>query len=271
MATIRAVVLRAPGTNCDIETALALERAGAAADRVHVFALRASPQALEQYQLLVIPGGFSYGDDIAAGKVFALELARYLWDAIMRFHERGGLILGICNGFQVLLKGGFLPDPIGSGSAQATLSFNDSGRFEDRWVWLDARAGNCPFLAGLDEEPLFELPVAHAEGRFTVCDPSVLEELLSDRQRGLLRYTLPPQAGGHADPQVPYPWNPNGSEGNVAGLADRSGRILGMMPHPERHALWHHHPRWTRSEANRSAPPVGQRLFDNAVRWLRRA
>ncbi len=262
MATVRALVLRAPGTNCDVETAYALEQAGADVERRHVFALREQPEQLDRFQLLVIPGGFSYGDDIAAGKVFALELSRYLKDAVLRLHARGGLILGICNGFQVLVKAGLLPDP-DTGAGRVTLSFNDSGRFEDRWVWLQVRAGNSPFLAGLDR---LHLPVAHAEGRFTVRTAEDLTQILQDGSRGLLRYSAPP--GVSAD-GVPYPWNPNGSEGDVAGLADRTGRILGLMPHPERHVLDHHHPRWTRSDPDRGPLGSGRRIFENAVRWLR--
>ncbi len=268
MANIRALVLRAPGTNCDVETAYALEQAGASVQRWHVYALREQPDRLRTFQMLVIPGGFSYGDDIAAGKVFALELTRYLKDAVLDLHERGGLILGICNGFQVLLKAGLLPDPLcGDGEWErpaVTLSFNDSGRFEDRWVWLRVRAGNCPFLSGIDT---LHLPVAHAEGRFTARTAQELERLVADDARGLLCYCLPPGVTPPTE-EVPYPWNPNGSEGNVAGLADRTGRILGLMPHPERHVQPHHHPRWTRFDPDRGPLGSGRRIFENAVRWL---
>jgi phosphoribosylformylglycinamidine synthase len=253
MATPRALVLRAPGANCDLEAQFAFERAGAAAERVHINRLREQPRLLQQYQILVIPGGFTYGDDVAAGKILATELVHFLGDALRKFRDREKLILGICNGFQVLLKAGLIVPPDEDGPL-ATLAFNESGKFEDRWVHMAVTPGKCPFLTGYQQ---LYAPVAHAEGRFICREPWMLEGLQQSGQV-VLRYV---DANGNA---AGYPANPNGSQGNVAGVCDASGRVLGLMPHPERHALATQHPAWTRgSAANEEGE--GLRLFRNAV------
>src|SRR5262245_13417169 len=150
MPQVRAFVLRAPGANCDAETAFALETAGAAADRVHVNRLREHPALLDDYQLLVVPGGFTYGDDVAAGKILANQLRFFLGDTLCRFRDAGKLILGVCNGFQVMLKAGLLVPPDADGVVPATLTHSVGG-YTDRWVTLCAAAGHrCPFLGGYD-------------------------------------------------------------------------------------------------------------------------
>jgi phosphoribosylformylglycinamidine synthase len=234
MAQPRAIVLRAPGTNCDEETSAAWERAGARVETWHVGRLLEAPRALDGFEILTLPGGFSYGDDLGAGRILATRLASVLGDALVRFHTRGGLILGICNGFQVLVKAGLLPGP---GSAAATLTQNESGRFEARWVWLTPTPGRSPFITGTDP---IELPVAHGEGRFLLAEPEALAALETGGQV-VLRY-----ADASGTPTQAYPANPNGSPGAVAGLCDRTGRVFGLMPHPERHIESIHHPRWTR-------------------------
>src|SRR3954454_13421544 len=154
MAQPRAIVLRAPGTNCDEETSAAWERAGAKVETWHIGRLLETPRALDEFGALTLPGGFSYGDDLGAGRILATRLGTVLGDALRRFHARGGLILGICNGFQVLVKAGLLPGrPELRG---ATLTHNDSGHFESRWVRMIATSDLSPFVAG--DEPL-ELPV----------------------------------------------------------------------------------------------------------------
>src|SRR4051812_27823107 len=162
MPTPRVLILRAPGANCDAETQFAFEQAGAVAECVHVNRLREQPGLLRHYQVLVVPGGFTYGDDVAAGKILANQLAYFLGDALRRFRDAEKLILGVCNGFQALLKAGLLLPPDEDGPL-ATLSLNASGRFEDRWVYLRAAPGRCPFLTGVER---LHLPVAHGEGRF---------------------------------------------------------------------------------------------------------
>ncbi len=251
MAKPRVLILRAPGTNCDGETAYAFELAGAEVSLVHVNRLIEGSARLADYQIGVIPGGFTYGDDIAAGKVLANELKLKLGEDVDRFIARGGLFLGICNGFQVLVKAGLLPEP-GSNSTNVTLANNDSGKFECRWIHLAADPrSNCVFTKGLER---IVLPVAHGEGKF-VADPALLPKL-----NVALRYC---DEQGHAP--AGYPDNPNGSLDNIAGLADTSGRIFGLMPHPERHVRGTQHPQWTRSGPRPEGD--GLRIFRNAVEW----
>lgn len=250
----RALILRAPGTNCDEETAFAFERAGGVAERLHIARVLESPELLAKFQILCLPGGFSYGDDIAAGRILGNQIRHHLADACREFRDAGKLVLGICNGFQILLKSGLM-DLDDNGGPQATLTWNDSSKFEARWVRLAVSPGNCIFLQGIKE---MELPVAHAEGKFVARDKATLKEL--DRAgRLVLRY-----ASG-ADP-VSYPANPNGAMGDVAGICDRSGRVLGLMPHPERFIDRTQHPRWTREPSRTTGD--GVRIFENAVAYF---
>jgi phosphoribosylformylglycinamidine synthase len=249
------LILRAPGANCDGEAHFAFERAGAAVERVHVNRLRENPALLLAYQVLTIPGGFTYGDDVAAGKILANQLRSFLGDVLRRFRDDGKLILGICNGFQVLLKAGLLV-PAVEGVVPATLTSNASGKFEDRWVRLKANPGRCPFLYGYDQ---LEAPVAHGEGRFVCRDEATFRTLDAAGQL-VLRYV---DAAGKPGP---YPVNPNGSQGDVAGVCDETGQVLGLMPHPERHILPMQHPQWTRRPP--AAEGDGLLLFRNAVRYF---
>src|SRR5690606_642268 len=225
----RALVLRAAGSNCDLETAHALERAGAEAARVHVNRLleRDPSRALEDVDLLAIPGGFTYGDDLGAGRILGGILARRLAESVRRLVARGGLVSGICDGFRVLVKAGLLP-----GGAPATLARNASGRFEARWIRLEVCTDRSPWLrAGT----VLDLPVAHAEGRLVL--GGALDTPLPEAQRAL-RYLRPTDgaagvSGGAGERPAPYPANPAGSEDDLAGLIDETGRILGLMPHPE--------------------------------------
>jgi len=255
MATPRAVILRAPGTNCDGEAQFAFEQAGAVAERVHINRLKEQPHLLHRYQILVLPGGFSYGDDVAAGKILATELVHFLGDNLRRFRDAEKLILGICNGFQALLKAGLLMPPDEDGPL-ATLTYNSSGKFEDRWIYLQATPARCVFLKGYEK---LHVPVAHAEGRFICREPWILDGLQQAGQI-VLHYV---DAEGRPGP---YPVNPNGSQGHVAGVCDISGRVLGLMPHPERHVLPEQHPRWTREGLAEEGE--GLRLFRNAVRYF---
>ena len=253
MANPRVLILRAPGANCDVEAQFAFEKAGALAERVHINRLRERPSTLMRYQILVIPGGFTYGDDVAAGKILANQLANFLGDALRRFRDAERLILGICNGFQALLKAGLLMPPDEDGPI-ATLALNSSGKFEDRWITLGVTPGQCPLLMGLER---LYLPVAHGEGRF-LCRSEWELKGLEQTGQACLHY-IHPQGG----PAV-YPFNPNGSHGDVAGLCDATGRVLGLMPHPERHVLPTQHPRWTREGLSDEGD--GLALFRNAVR-----
>ena len=259
MARPRAIVLRAPGTNCDEETAVAWERAGAEVETWHVNRLLESMVSMDSFQILTIPGGFSYGDDLGAGRILATRLGAVLGDSLRRFHERGGLILGICNGFQVLVRAGLLPG--GLPSAKATLTRNHSGRFEARWVRLSTKPGLSPFVSSELPSPI-ELPVAHGEGRFVTADLADLDRL---DHAGQITLKYCDQLG---NPTEEYPSNPNGSPMAIAGICDPSGRIFGLMPHPERFIDPWHHPRWTRLKDGHSLASDGLGIFTSAVRSL---
>lgn len=259
MASPRILILRAPGTNCDQETAFAFELAGGRPEVVHLNRILEAPNKPDDYQILCIPGGFSYGDDIAAGKIFANQLRLRVCDALVRFHQSRKLILGICNGFQVLLKAGLLPS-VEAEEQVATLTWNDSGRFEDRWVELATHGDRCVLLSGIDR---MYLPVAHAEGKFVTKGPEQLKQLSSSGQLAV-RYAWADNSGTNGP--LPFPANPNGSLGNVAGVCDESGRILGLMPHPERYIQRTQHPRWTRERLGEIGD--GLRIFENAVQFF---
>jgi phosphoribosylformylglycinamidine synthase len=255
MSRVKTLIIRAPGTNCDGETVFAFQQAGSEVSLVHVNKLIRREERLADYQIFVIPGGFTYGDDVAAGKVLANELSLRLRDDILKFIEDGKLILGACNGFQVLVKAGFLPEPVNGSSSQLTLANNDSGKFECRWVYMAAnKQSNCVFTKGIDS---LYLPVAHGEGKL-VADPAILPRL-----NVALYYT--DEAGNTS---AGYPHNPNGSMNNIAGICDSSGRVFGLMPHPERHVRGTQHPQWTRLGAR----PYGDGfpIFQNAVAWAKR-
>ncbi len=243
-----------------METAFAFEQVGGMAERVHLNRLLEQPRLAEQFQILCIPGGFSYGDDVAAGRIFANQIRHHLADTLQAFRDAGKLVLGICNGFQVLVKSGLLDtddkvasDKVASDKRDApiaTLAWNDSGRFIDRWVDLSVERTACQsvFLAGL--ERLF-LPIAHAEGKFVTRDQQSLDRL---QQAGQLVLRYHPEQ------------NPNGAMGDVAGLCDTTGRVLGMMPHPERFIDPTQHPSWTRLPLREEGD--GLQLFRNAVRYF---
>ena len=259
MARPRVLVLRAAGVNNDAETACAFEQAGAAAERVHVNRLAEGGMKLADFDILALPGGFSYGDDVASGKILAVEIMGRLGDAMRAFVEAGRPVTGICNGFQVLVKTGLLPAT--NGRQRVTLTTNDSGRFEDRWVRLapDAGAARCLWTRGVDA---IELPVAHGEGKF-VAPPEILSGIEAAGQV-VFRY-----ADAEGAPTAEYPANPNGSMGAVAGLTDPTGRILGLMPHPERNVRPFHHPRWTRFARGRREGE-GLAIFRRAVEHVKR-
>lgn len=250
----RTLILRGPGTNCDQETAFAFERAGASVTLVHINRLIRGEERLADYQIMVIPGGFTYGDDIAAGKVLANELMLRLGEQVRRFVREERLVLGICNGFQVLVKAGILPEPESGAALGMTLASNDSNRFECRWVHLSvAPASPCVFTRGIER---LYLPVAHAEGKL-VADSEVLPRI-----NAVLRYT---DAEGKLG--AGYPHNPNGSVADIAAICDASGRVFALMPHPERYIRRTQHPRWTRGEGRE--PGDGFRIFTNAVDWVK--
>ena len=245
MSTPRALVLRAPGINCDRETARACRLVGFATDLLHINHLLQDPALLLDYDFLVIPGGFSYGDDLGAGTLLAKNLTIHLGPQLHRFIDTGRPVLGICNGFQVLVRAGLLPGHCSNTTQYlpgASLTDNASAQFECRWVTLSVQPGPCLFTKGI--EHAIELPVAHGEGQFVLADNKELTRLHMNGQVPLLyarRHGEAPGANLPSIEEVPYPDNPNGSAGNIAGVCSAQGNVFGLMPHPERyvHALQH--------------------------------
>ena len=259
----KAIILRTAGTNCDYETRYALEKAGADVDLVHVNQLVKDKGLLSSYHIFVLPGGFTYGDDIAAGKVLANQLRHHLLDELTRFVEDGKLVIGICNGFQVLIKMGLLPGINGTQPSfneyrqEFTLTYNDSNKFEDRWVYLKSFSDKSVFI---DNDCILYVPIAHAEGKFVAGNGGELENL---GKSGQIIFKYVDKDGNIAN----YPWNPNGSLDNIAGICDSTGRVLGMMPHPERYIEPTQHPRWTREGLK--AEGDGIAIFRNAVNYVK--
>lgn len=297
----KALIIRTAGTNCDAEMVRAFEMAGAAASLVHVDRLIADPAQVDGFDLIGFPGGFSYGDDIASGRILAMKLREKLYPALRDAARRGVAMIGACNGFQVMVQVGLLPGPRdrgiegsrdqGTGHSiprsldplipswpedaappqTASLSFNSGGRFIDRWVEVTPNpASPCIWTQGLGglaeafgsasgisqtsslKSDIMRLPIAHGEGRFVTASPDVLKDLC---------------AGGQIALTYAAHDNPNGSEADIAGICDASGRIFGLMPHPERYLDWTLHPFWTRLPAHvKQGPTPGLMMFQNAVR-----
>jgi phosphoribosylformylglycinamidine synthase I len=255
MKNVKILMLRGPGTNRDIDTRTAFLQCGAEVDNALVGEIVRGEKRLMDYQVLVVPGGFTYGDDISAGKIMANEIKLKLGDDINKFVLEGRLVLGICNGFQVLVKTGILPG-IKSKSAQpVTLTNNDSGKFECRWVYLKINEKSpCVFTKGMD---MVYVPIAHGEGKL-VAEPGVAEKL-----NIAVQYVDEKGKTGAG-----YPYNPNGSIKDIAGICDASGRIFGLMPHPEDFIRWTQHPRWTRETPRQDQ--YGLQIFQNAVAWVKK-
>lgn len=250
----KALVLQAHGSNRDFDVIDALTLAGADASGVPLNELRDHKSLLADFQLLVVPGGFSYADALGAGKLLALDLASYFTDEVSSFVEAGKPVIGICNGFQVLVKSGILPGKQRPASAksEATLTFNAAGHFECRWVHLKSASQNCIWTKGLNE--IITCPIAHGEGNFQVTEAISQEHiaLTYAQKNGIL-------ANGT------YPANPNGSIMDIAGICNAKGNVLGLMPHPENHIYNWQHPRHTRGETGGS----GLKLFENGVNYAR--
>jgi phosphoribosylformylglycinamidine synthase len=256
----KALVLQAYGSNRDLDVIHALDLAGADACGIPLNELRMKKTLFADFQLLVIPGGFSYADALGAGKLLALDLASYFASEITAFIESGRPMLGICNGFQALVKSGILPgvsfEGRGASGEGATLTFNAQGHFECRWVTIKPVSQKCIWTNGLDE--LIECPIAHGEGNFQVSGVFPFSSFIENDQIAL---TYMCKDGSTANGE--YPFNPNGSILDIAGICNPHGNVLGLMPHPENHIYPHQHPQWTRGIYHYS----GLRLFENGVKY----
>jgi phosphoribosylformylglycinamidine synthase len=261
------LILHATGTNRDVETAYAVELAGGEPAILHVNQLRERPGQLHDYQMFILPGGFSYGDALGAGRLWASDLRWLFQDELARFVEAGKPVLGVCNGFQALVKSGWLPGPP-EATAQATLTRNASNHFECRWVWLEPNTeSHCVFTKGLTER--IYCPVAHGEGRFVPRDKAALKKLQVNRQIALT-YVSPnacperePEARSRRSGPADYPANPNGSVADISGVCNEQGNVMGLMPHPEDHVVPEQHPRYTRGEGGE----LGLALYIQGVKY----
>ncbi|MBN2352479.1 MAG: phosphoribosylformylglycinamidine synthase subunit PurQ [Spirochaetales bacterium] len=258
MKKVRVCVITGFGINADLELAEAFRRTGGLPERVHLSDLIENPAALDRFGIVAFPGGFSFGDHLGSGKVFASLCKQHLRARLDAFVNAGKLVIGICNGFQMLVKMGILPNLEGDWAQDVSLIHNDSGVFEDRWVRLDSFPGTrCVWTIGL---PPIELPVRHGEGKFVARDAGVDNALVDGR---LIALTYRSANGGPAR----YPENPNGSLRGIAGICDRTGRVFGLMPHPEAFLTPYNHPRWTRSLPERAA---GLLIFERGIEYARK-
>ncbi len=269
---VKSLILTGFGINCEVETGAAYRRAGADVHIVHINDIFNGKTDITDYDILNFPGGFSFGDDIGSGKVMANKIkfkktagGKTLMEQIGQFLERGKYILGICNGFQMLVQLGLLPDTEKKWNPEVALIHNDSGKFEDRWVKLKINGNNpSPFLRGMD---FLALPVRHGEGKLVFRDENI-RRAVHDKNLIAMQYV---DDDGH--PASHYPDNPNGSTDSIAALTDESGQILGMMPHPEAFLQFHNHFNWPALKINGKIIPrekTGQVIFDNIVNHIQK-
>ncbi|MBR9707692.1 MAG: phosphoribosylformylglycinamidine synthase I [Candidatus Diapherotrites archaeon] len=253
----KVLILTGYGINCDNETKYCFDKAGGNTERVHINDLISKRKKLEDYHVLAIPGGFSYADDIAAGKVLANKMRTNIHDQVTQFVNDNKLIIGICNGFQVLLKYPLLPEPRNE-TQTTTLTWNDCARFQDRWTHLKVNPNTkSVWFKGIDS---LYLPIRHGEGKF-VAPPNVLNEL---NENGQVVFTYTKEDGTPANQEFPY--NPNGAMQDIAGICDKTGRICGIMPHPEAFNHYTNHPRWTSTKLPEEG--AGLQVFKNAVNFV---
>ncbi len=271
MKRMKSIILAGNGINCETEMAHACRLAGSdEVDIVYLYDLLSGEVRLDDYHFLAFPGGFLDGDDLGSAKAMAHRIKHAavagrsgnLEDAIRRFIQDGKLIIGVCNGFQLLVKAGLLPALDGNyGRQEATLTFNDSGRFEDRWVYLKVNSQSpCVFTKGMEN---LYFPVRHGEGKFIPRDDTVLKRII-DKNLVVLQYA----GDDYSAPTMEYPFNPNGSVAAIGGICDETGRVFGLMPHPEAFLYGVNHPRWTREKVPEEG--MGLAIFRNAIEYIRK-
>ncbi|HMP73783.1 MAG TPA: phosphoribosylformylglycinamidine synthase subunit PurQ [Kiritimatiellia bacterium] len=262
----RVLILTGFGLNCEVESSFAWEQVGATVHRVHLNDLVEDPAPLREARILMFIGGFSFGDHLSSGHMFAHRIRHHLGDRLLDFIHAGGLALGVCNGFQIMTKLGLLPGLDASLTQQVALTQNDCGTFQNRWVTLGFDpASPCIFTRGLST---LDLPVRHGEGKLLVPDRTLLDAI---KKKGCaVCHYLDPHTGA---PTQTFPHNPNGSLEAIAGLCDPSGRCFGLMPHPEAFLFPENHPRWEFPDVRASLQesPTGLQLFQNAVDYLRQS
>jgi phosphoribosylformylglycinamidine synthase I len=252
---LKALILTGYGINCEQESRYSIVKSGGNADIMHINKVMENPKVLESYNMLMIPGGFSFGDDLGSGKVFGNKMRFRIHDQLEDFIKHGNLVMGVCNGFQIMVKMGILPEP--DFKQRVTLTNNDSGHFEDRWVILKANTQSpCVFTKGIDR---ILVPVRHGEGKFVPKDETVRSELEANNQIVFQYVDEGSELAG-------YPYNPNGSVMNIAGICDKSGRIFGLMPHPEAFNIVENCPFWVKGTIKE---PMGLMIFKNAVAYMK--
>ena len=253
---VKVLILTGYGINAEKELKWGFELVGAKADIVHIEDLIINKKRLFNYQILAFPGGFSYGDHIASGRIFGIRVKYTLFDELKKFIEKKNLIIGICNGFQIITKMGLLPNCAGNFVQEASLVENDSGHFEDRWVWLKRGNSTSCWLKDIDK---IYVPVRHGEGKFIVKDQNILNMIVKECQ--IAFHYINPESE-----KVEYPFNPNGSVMNIAGITNREGNVLGLMPHPEAFIFEENHPNWT--EFKEKERFTGLKILRNGVEYF---
>ena len=250
------IILTGYGINADKELKWAFDLAGGNAKIIHLEDVIANPGMLGDFQILAFPGGFSFGDHIASGKVYGNIFKHNLFDQIKNFIEKDKLVIGICNGFQIITKLGLLPNLDDTYRQSASLTENDSGHFENRWVYLKTAKNGSPWLSGIDR---LYLPVRHGEGKFITKDQETLKRI-ADNAQIMLRYFNP------ESDETDYPFNPNGSIMNIAGISNKKGNVFGLMPHPEAYIFPENHPNWTEGKKENL---TGLKIFENGIAYFK--
>lgn len=248
-------ILRTDGTNCDQELFYAFEKAGGISEMVHINELRSKKKSLRNFQILALPGGFTYGDDVASGKILAVELISFFKDTLSEFVEKKGFVFGVCNGFQTLVRTGLLPFN-SLGDMNVTLTHNDSGHFECRWIRIKSENSKASYL---NELPILEIPVNHGEGKF-FADKKTIKKI-EDQNLIVFRYV-----DSNGNPTMTYPDNPNGALNAIAGITDNTGRILGLMPHPEKFVDNTQNPNWRRNDFGK---PHGLLFYEKIIQFVK--